>query len=95
MKHYVMLKFRPGFYNEEILGYTKEIFSEIEKQILNVKNVSVFSNCIERDANMDMMIEMDVENEETLQAYLSHELHKEFVNTTDKHVVLRVSFDYK
>lgn len=93
MKHYVLLKFDQKFFSEEILKYTKEVFQNIEKQVESIKSINVFINCIERDTNMDIMIEMDLKNKEALNIYLNHELHKGFVNVVDEYLVSKVSFD--
>jgi len=95
MKHYVLFKFEPDYYNEDVLKYTKEVFYSIGKKLDNILNVNVYSNCIIRDSNMDVMVEMDLENKESLDFYLNDALHKAFADRTDKHLVLRVSFDYE
>ena len=92
MIHYVLLKFERNFYNDELLNYTKEVFYNIGR-LENVKYVKVHSNCIERNSNMDVMVEIELDNKEALSDYLLNDLHRDFVEYTDKHVVLRVTFD--
>lgn len=95
MKHYVLFKFKSGYYNENIFEYTKEVFDSIKEKVDGIKSVNVYRNCVARDSNMDMMIEMELENRDMLALYLNDELHKAFVDRTDDHLVLRVSFDYE
>lgn len=92
MKHYVLLKFKPDYYNEEILNYTKDVFNKI-RNIENIEDVYVHSNCIERDSNMDIMIEMNVKNKDALIHYINHELHRDFAKTVNEILVSKVSFD--
>ncbi len=92
MKHYVLLKFKPGYFNDEILAYTKSVFGKIGR-LDDIEVVKVCSNCIDRDLNMDIMIEMKVSDEKSLESYLNHELHISFVNTVNNHLISKVSFD--
>lgn len=92
MIHYVLLKFEANYYNDDILNYTKSVFDNIGK-IANIYDVRVHANCMDRNTNMDIMIEMRVNNKDDLTFYLQHDLHRAFVNTVDSHVVLRVTFD--
>lgn len=95
MKHCVLFKFKSDYYNENIFEYTKEVFDSIREKVDGIKSVNVYRNCIVRDSNMDMMIEMELENREILALYLNDELHKAFVDRTNEHLTLRVSFDYE
>jgi len=95
MKHCVLFKFKPDYYNEDVLKYTKEVFSNIGKKLDGITGVNVYSNCVDRDSNMDLMVEMELENKDMLALYLNDELHKDFVNKTDEHLILRVSIDYE
>lgn len=93
MIHYFLLKFEPDYYGRDVLNYTKEVFNSIVNTIDDVLSAEVYGNCIERDSNMDIMVVMRFGSKEALSSYLNHQLHLEFVNTIDKHVVSRVSFD--
>lgn len=95
MKHCVLFKFKPDYYNEDLLKYTKEVFSNIGKRLDGIADVNVYSNCIARDSNMDLMVEMELDNKDVLALYLNDELHKAFVDKTNEHLILRVSFDYE
>lgn len=95
MKHYVLFKFEPDYYDEKVLRYTKEVFCSMAKQLEGIVSLNVHSNCVVRDSNMDMMIEMELKNKGVLDLYLDNALHKAFAERTDKHLVLRVSFDYE
>ena len=94
MQHCVLLKFEPGYFNNEILNYTKIVFGNIGK-LEGIEVVNVYENCIVRDSNMDIMIEMKVRDESALRAYLDNELHIAFANKVAAHLVSKVSFDYE
>jgi len=93
MTHYLLLKFEPNYFNDKLFQYIKETYLRIKEAIENIEAVAVYKNCLDRQGNMDVMIKMDLEGEDTLNTYLEHELHKAFVKAVDEHVVLRVSFD--
>lgn len=92
MKHFVLLKFKSNFYNEEVYNYTKNVFYNISK-LDNIENVQVFKNCNERDSNVDIMVEMKVKDKDALAFYLQHDLHRDFVNRVDNHLALKITFD--
>lgn len=92
MRHYVLLKFKQGYFNDEIFNYTKTVFDSIGK-LKDIRVVRVCRNCIDRDSNMDIMIEMEVNDEKALKSYLNHELHIAFANLVNDHLKSRVSFD--
>ena len=94
MRHYVLLKFEPNYYNKDVVDFTKNTFNKIKDSLDGIFNVKVLRNCIERDSNMDIMIEMELKDEESLTAYLEHELHLKYASVIDKHIVSKVSFDY-
>ena len=93
MKHYVLLKFDPDYYSEDVFNYARKVFYDISNVLEDVQSVKIYKNCINRDSNMDIMIEMDLKSKNALASYLEHDLHKDFVDMVDKHLVSRVSFD--
>lgn len=95
MKHFVLLKFEDNYFNDEVFDFTKNAFAEMEAGIENVDKIIVHRNCVVRDQNMDVMVEIDLSGEEALYTYLKHDLHQAFAKYMDAHVVNRVSFDYE
>ena len=51
-------------------------------------------HCIDRPANMDLMIEMVLEDESVLSEYLNSPEHIRMGKKYNPHVANRVSFDY-
>lgn len=92
MRHYVLLKFKPGCFNDELFNYIKNTFDDIDK-LDDIKVVKVHKNCVERDSNMDIMIEMEVRDEKALKMYLNHELHISFANRINDYLLSKASFD--
>lgn len=92
MKHYILLKFKSNYLDEEIFSYIEKVFDDISA-LKNVEHVEIKKNCIQGHSNMDVMIEMIIKNEETLKFYLDHDLHRNFVRTVSEHVLLKIAFD--
>ena len=95
MKHLVLFKFVPDYYNEDVFKETKEVFKKIEERVEDIEYVNVYSNCVVRDCNMDLMIEIKLKSKESLGAYLNDNLHRAFASKTDNFLISRVSFDYE
>lgn len=95
MTHFVLLKFEENYFDDEVFDFTEKSFAEMEKNIETVNSIIVHRNCVVRDKNMDVMIEIDLKDEEALYGYLNHDLHQAFAKYMDEHVVSRVSFDYE
>lgn len=92
MRHYVLFKFKPRCFTEDLLNYIKDAYTEIEK-LENIEEANVYCNCVERDLNMDIMIELKLKDKDTLKYYLESDLHKNFAKNLDDRVLTRVSFD--
>lgn len=69
------------------------LFPELKKSIQNQRNFNS-QNCIDRPANMDLMIEMVLEDESVLSEYLNSPEHIRMGKKYNPHVANRVSFDY-
>ena len=95
LRHLVIFTFEKNFLKDEhIKEYARE-FDIIKESFDGVKDVHVRRNCIERPANMDLMVEMDLTGPEILPLYLNHPEHVRMGNKYNPHVTARVSFDYE
>lgn len=94
MIHYVLLKFEPEYFTNEIFEFAKRTYEELMQQVQFIRSIHVEKNCVVRNENMDLMIELEMTDRDSLELYLDHTLHKQFTDTVDDHVVKRVSFDY-
>lgn len=95
LKHFVIFKFENDFFTEDNLEEYKRAFDIIKDAFDGIKEIKINSNCVDRPANMDLMIEMLLENEDVLTDYLSHDEHIRMGQKYNSHVVNRVSFDYE
>ena len=95
LKHFVIFKFEDNFFNEEHFEEYVNAFKEIKNAFDGIKDVKIHRNCIDRPANMDLMIEMDLADASMLSQYLSYPEHVRMGNKYNPHVTNRVSFDYE
>lgn len=94
IRHYVMFTFEQDFFKKEHLKEFQEVFSQLEREIPGVLHAEVRENCVNRPANMDLMVQMDLTGEEVLGEYLTHPAHAAMGEKYNPHVTKRVSFDY-
>ena len=95
IKHFVIFTFEKDFFDDESYREYVDAFNIIEKAFDGIKSVSIHRNCIDRPANMDLMIEMLLEDESVLGEYLNHPEHIRMGQKYNPHVTNRVSFDYR
>lgn len=94
IKHFVIFSFEKGFFTEENYREYREAFEIIKNDFSGIKEITIRKNCVNRPANMDLMIEMILENESVLSEYLNHPEHVRMGQKYNPHVTNRVSFDY-
>lgn len=93
IRHFCGLKFKKDSLTEADGKRIDEIFDEIERTVPGVHKARVLRNCIHRKENMDLMIEMLIEEEQTLLDYLNCEPHRKFAENYGSYVDQRISFD--
>ena len=74
IKHFVIFTFEKDFFKEEHYKEYCKAFDKIKNAFDGIKDVKIHKNCVDRPANMDLMIEMDLEDESVLGQYLSYPL---------------------
>ena len=95
IQHYVLMRLEPGYMDDALFGKISERFKSLKIEVPDhVKNVSTYLNCIERDTNMDFMVEMTLTSEASLDVYLKHPTHLALVKEMIPHITSRCSFDY-
>lgn len=92
MRHYVLIKFKEGCFTENLFKYAKDVYKKIGN-LEYIEDVHVHSNCVERDSNMDLMVEFKLKDEEALKKYLECDLHENFGKAVSGHILTKVSFD--
>lgn len=93
MKHIVMVKLKDGALTDELITRVKELLSRCVGVIDGFEAAEVFPNSYPREGNYDLMLEMDMQGPKTLEEYLPHRLHKEFVEYIAPSTVSRITFD--
>ncbi len=94
MIHTVMMKFQPGVWSEAILTEFCQRFAEIQAALpQEVLKADVWPNCVVRDQNADVLVQMTVRDKEALPVYLNHPLHTGLVEKYRADIVKIVSFD--
>lgn len=94
MRHYVLFKFEEGYMNQNLLRNAEDTFQTLESQLPEeIQKVNIFTNCVDRDTNYDLMIAMDLRNTDSLEKYLTHPIHKGLVKEWLPHIERRASFD--
>ncbi len=94
MVHLVLMKFYPGKFNENVLRTIHMGYAEIQQELKDrILSVHLWRNCIERDQNMDLMIQIDLSAPEDLQVYLRHPRHVALMQKYQSDIVSIVSFD--
>lgn len=94
LKHFVIFSFEDNFFKEEHYEEYCKAFDIIKNAFDGIKEAHVYKNCVNREANLDLMIEMVLDDESVLSQYLSHEEHVRMGQKYNPHVTKRVSFDY-
>ncbi len=93
MIHYLLLKFEPEYFSDEIFQFALDTFNKLKAELPGVEDVSLAKNCVDRDDNADLLITMKLRSEDMLGVYLEHPLHQKFVQRVGSHVVQRASID--
>ena len=95
IKHFVIFKFEKDYFTDENYREYLNAFEIIKNDFSGIREVAIRKNCVDRPANMDLMIEMTLEDESVLSQYLNHPEHIRMGQKYNPHVTNRVSFDYK
>ncbi len=94
IRHCVLLSLQKGFLTGEVIVKTKEIYRKIIESDDAFLGCSVYENCIDRQGNYDVMIELWLDDALFLNRYLESEGHQRFVAFIGPHVLGKVSFDH-
>ena len=94
MRHIVMMKLEPGLFNDAAEADYRETFAALQAALPEeILAVRVCRNCVLREANMDVMVEMRLKDAESLSKYLRHPLHVAIGERYNPHVLRIASFD--
>lgn len=93
MTHYVLLKFKKGYFNPQILKRTKDVYQRIRQEVKGVIHTEVHQNCFVQENNFDLMMKIVVDNEQSLKDYIQSDIHQEYIRLTNDYVVGRAAID--
>ena len=94
MVHSVLMKFQPGKFNDDVLQELRTGYTQIQHELQeHVRSVHLWQNCVERDQNMDLMIQLELNAPEDLQVYLHHPRHVALIQKYQPDILSIVSFD--
>lgn len=95
MTHLVLMKFQDNFLNDANLSEISEAYQELKKALPEeIYNVNIYRNIVARESNMDIMIELELKNADSLPIYLTHPIHQAISTKMNPYVITRVSFDH-
>ena len=95
LKHYVLLKLKPGTDLEAAYRKVSDTYQKLDETLPFLHNPQVYRNCVERDSNFDIMASIELGNEEELHAYLTHPLHMQMAADMKDVLCGRTSFDHE
>ena len=95
MKHLVLFRVQPGGLTEERKRQIEQVYAQLAELVEGLRSVKVYYNCVDREQNLDVMVEMELDGPQALKAYLEHPLHVEFAADSREFISQAVSFDYR
>ena len=94
MKHYVLMRLKPGVFDDQAERDYRETFEKLREALPeDVLSVSVRRNVVDRPQNMTVMVEMILKEEASLPRYLQHPLHQAIGRRYNPSVEAIASFD--
>lgn len=94
MVHLVLMKFRPGKLDNEVMQVFQETYTALKQELQGkILSVHLWRNCVVRDQNMDLLIQLELSAKEDLQTYLQHPRHKAMIQRYQPDLLSVVSFD--
>lgn len=77
LKHIVLIKLREN--NEESYSALEALMLSMQESIPVIKNEVVSRNIVQTPVSFDMMLTIELDSPEALQAFISHPYHAEFI----------------
>ena len=94
MKHYVLMRLKPGVFTKEALQDYRDTFAALKEALPgDVLDARVYENAVDRPQNMTVMVEMILKEEASLPRYLQHPLHQAIGRRYNPSVEAIASFD--
>lgn len=95
MKHLVLFRFESHFLTSDRILEAEHALDELKMALpQNILTTAVRRNCVQRDVNYDLLMELELADETSLEKYLQHPVHMRLVKEWSPHITGRVSFDF-
>ena len=94
MKHYALIKVAPSANVEDVQKKIRKAYDKLDGDLDWLNRPVVFRNCLEKDANMDIMSEVELDGEEQLEIFLNHPRYIKLMEELRDDIVAQVMFDH-
>lgn len=81
MKHIVLFKFKRNENLKKISKILIDTYDELKNKHNVIKSYEFKVNCMDLEANMDIILFVDLGDSYVLENYINHPVHKDFVAT--------------
>lgn len=81
MKHIVLFKFERNENYEKLSKVLTGTYDKLKNECNVIKNYEFKVNCLENEANMDIILFVDLGDTYVLKDYIDHPVHQEFIKT--------------
>lgn len=79
MKHIVLFKFEGNKNYENLSKILSGTYEKLKNEFNVIKNYEFKVNCLENEANMDIILFVDLGNDYSLKEYIEHPEHQNFI----------------
>lgn len=94
MRHFSVMKFEPGYFDSGVYEYIRRTFARLQVMLPeDILFCRVSRSCVEREENMDIMIEMELSGPRSGDAYRQHPLYLAVWERIGGHVIRKAFFD--
>ena len=94
MVHYILLKFKENTLTEDAFNIIAAQLDDLEKRMAGMTNPQIYRNIVTCDANMDLMITLELEGREDLNAYLDSDARQALRDRLGESIAQEISFDH-
>ena len=93
MKHYIFLKLKDGVDVKEMCSRIEHLLLPLPEEIPGAGKVNAIANCVDRAENLDIMLEMPMESQSVLAAWMENPLHKALIAMAGPNAQAKLTFD--
>ncbi len=81
MKHIVLFKFEKNKNYEKLSNILTCTYNKLKNEYNVIKNYEFKVNCLENEANMDLILFVDLGEDCPLKDYIDHPIHQDFITS--------------